>query len=67
MESYPDEGEWVSSKITESYVKYVKSLGFNSVRIPCGWVWAHLSDREQGQNRPCMACAGETSGWMVCG
>jgi endoglucanase len=34
MESYPDEGVWVSSKITESYVKYVKSLGFNSVRIP---------------------------------
>src|SRR5688572_3644799 len=52
MESYPDEGVWVSSKITESYVKYVKSLGFNAVRIPCSWVWAHLSDPAKAKIDP---------------
>jgi aryl-phospho-beta-D-glucosidase BglC (GH1 family) len=51
MES-PNEGEWVNSKITESYVKYIKSLGFNSVRLPCNWVWSHLSDRSKAKIDP---------------
>ena len=51
MES-PNEGDWQNSKLTESYVKYVKSLGFNAVRIPCSWVWAHLSDRSKAKIDP---------------
>jgi len=43
MES-PNEGEWVNSKITESYIKFLKQTGFNAVRLPTGWVWSHLSD-----------------------
>ncbi|MGN8055442.1 glycoside hydrolase family 5 protein [Pedobacter sp. 22163] len=43
MES-PKEGEWQNSKLTESYVKFVKQMGFNTVRIPCNWNWTHLSD-----------------------
>ncbi len=35
MES-PNEAEWVNSKITLSYVQFVKQLGFNTVRIPMG-------------------------------
>ena len=46
MES-PNEAEWVNSKITESYVKFVKQLGFNTVRLPTGWVWSHLSDPDK--------------------
>lgn len=46
MES-PVEAEWVNSKITESYVKFVKAKGFNAVRLPVGWVWTHLSDRDK--------------------
>ena len=66
MESYPDEGVWVSSKITESYVKYVKSLGFNSVRIPCSWVWAHLSDRSKATIDPAwLARVKQVVGWCV--
>jgi endoglucanase len=66
MESYPDEGVWVSSKITESYVKYVKSLGFNSVRIPCSWVWAHLSDRSKAKIDPAwLARVKQVVGWCV--
>ncbi|QSB26321.1 cellulase family glycosylhydrolase [Flavobacterium sp. CLA17] len=48
----PTEAEWVNSKITESYVKFVKELGFNSVRIPCGWVWTHLSDPAKAKIDP---------------
>ncbi|MCD0465266.1 cellulase family glycosylhydrolase [Flavobacterium sp. ENC] len=48
----PTEAEWVNSKITESYVKFVKELGFNSVRIPCGWVWTHLSDPTKAKIDP---------------
>jgi len=66
MESYPDEGVWVSSKITESYVKYVKSLGFNAVRIPCSWVWAHLSDPAKAKIDPAwLARVKEVVGWCV--
>jgi endoglucanase len=65
MES-PNEGEWVSSKITESYVKYIKSLGFNSVRIPCGWVWTHLSDRSKAKIDPAwLARVKEVVGYCV--
>ncbi|MDR7210705.1 cellulase family glycosylhydrolase [Flavobacterium piscis] len=41
------EGDWVSSEITESYVKFVKQIGFNAVRIPCNWHWTHLSDTDK--------------------
>jgi aryl-phospho-beta-D-glucosidase BglC (GH1 family) len=42
----PVEGEW-NSKVTESYVKFVKQIGFNSVRLSVGWVWGHLSDPDK--------------------
>ena len=45
MES-PVEGEW-NSKLTLDYVKFVKGLGFNTVRLPTGWVWSHLSDPDK--------------------
>ena len=45
----PTEAEWVNSKITESYVKFVKQIGFNAVRIPCNWNWTHLSDVDKAK------------------
>ena len=51
MES-PIEAEWVNSKITESYVKFVKQIGFNTVRLPTGWVWSHLSDPAKAKIDP---------------
>src|SRR5687767_14144365 len=51
MES-PKEAEWVNSKITESYVKFVKQIGFNTVRIPTGWVCTHLSDPAKAKIDP---------------
>ncbi|WP_419698568.1 cellulase family glycosylhydrolase [Mucilaginibacter sp. NFX135] len=65
MES-PNEGDWQSSKMTESYVKFVKSLGFNAVRIPCNWVWSHLSDRKKATIDPAwLARVKEVVGWCV--
>lgn len=65
MES-PNEGDWQSSKMTESYVKFVKGLGFNSVRIPCNWVWSHLSDPAKAKIDPAwLARVKEVVGWCV--
>jgi aryl-phospho-beta-D-glucosidase BglC (GH1 family) len=65
MES-PNEGDWVSSKITESYVKFVKQTGFNAVRLPCGWVWSHLSDPAKAKIDPAwLNRVKEVVGWCV--
>ena len=65
MES-PKEAEWVNSKITESYVKFVKQLGFNTVRLPCNWVWTHLSDRGKAKIDPVwLNRVKEVVGWCV--
>lgn len=65
MES-PNEGEWQNSKLTLSYVKFVKSIGFNSVRLPCNWVWSHLSDRKTAKIDPAwLTRVNEVVGWCV--
>lgn len=37
MEATGGETAWGNPQITESYVKYVKQLGFTAIRIPCAW------------------------------
>jgi endoglucanase len=65
MES-PHEADWVNSKITEAYVKFVKQLGFNAVRIPCNWVWSHLSDPAKAKIDPAwLNRVKEVVGWCV--
>ena len=65
MES-PNEADWVNSKITESYVKFLKQTGFNAVRLPCNWVWSHLSDRAKAKIDPAwLARVKEVVGWCV--
>lgn len=62
----PTEAEWVNSKITESYVKFVKQIGFNTVRIPTGWVTHHLSDRAKAKIDPAwLNRVKEVVGWCV--
>ena len=64
MES-PVEGEW-TSKVTESYVKFVKQIGFNAVRIPCNWHWSHLSDPAKAKIDPAwLNRVKEVVGWCV--
>lgn len=38
------ETAWQPTKTTQAVIDYVKSQGFRSVRIPCAWVWGHMSD-----------------------
>jgi aryl-phospho-beta-D-glucosidase BglC (GH1 family) len=65
MES-PNEGDWQTSKLTESYVKFVKQTGFNAVRIPCNWVWSHLSDPAKAKIDPVwLNRVKEVVGWCV--
>src|SRR5688572_12287933 len=65
MES-PAEGDWQNSKMTESYVKFVKQTGFNAVRIPCNWVWTHLSDPAKMKIDPVwLNRVKEVVGWCV--
>ena len=62
----PTEAEWVNSKITKEYVKFIKESGFNSVRIPCGWVWTHLSDPAKAKIDPAwLNRVKEVVGWCV--
>ena len=56
----------MNSKITESYVKFVKQLGFNTVRLPTGWVWSHLSNPEKMTIDPVwLNRVKEVVGWCV--
>jgi endoglucanase len=62
----PTEAEWVNSKITESYLKFVKQIGFNTVRLPTGWVKWHLSDRAKAKIDPAwLNRVKEVVGWCV--
>jgi aryl-phospho-beta-D-glucosidase BglC (GH1 family) len=62
----PTEAEWVSSKITESYIKFLKQKGFNTVRLPTGWVWTHLDDPAKMKiNQAWLNRVKEVVGWCV--
>ncbi len=37
MESTGGETSWQNTQTTQEIIDYVKSLGFNSIRIPCAW------------------------------
>jgi endoglucanase len=36
---------WGSPVITESFIKFVKQSGFNTIRIPCAWDWHHVDNK----------------------
>lgn len=65
MES-PVEGEWQTSKLTPEYVKFVKQMGFNTVRLPTNWVWTHLKDEKTMKIDPVwLARVKEVVKWCV--
>jgi len=37
LEAIGGETNWGNPKITESYVAFVKQIGFDAVRVPCSW------------------------------
>lgn len=44
LECPGNEGAWSGAKVNITYVRALKALGFNAVRIPCAWD-SHISDR----------------------
>lgn len=38
------ETAWQSTKTSQQIIDYVKAQGFRSIRIPCAWVYGHISD-----------------------
>lgn len=38
------ETAWQPTKTTQQIIDYVKAQGFRSVRIPCAWVFGHISN-----------------------
>jgi len=61
----PTEGLW-AGKVTESYVKFVKQLGFSTVRIPCNYLWTHSSDPAKAKiDAAWLARVKEVVGWCV--
>lgn len=37
LEAIGGETAWGNPKLTENYIKKIKELGFNAIRIPCAW------------------------------
>lgn len=52
MEAPGGETGWGNPQITESYIKFVKQLGFTAIRLPCAWNWSHLSNEATAQIDP---------------
>jgi endoglucanase len=44
LEAPGGESGWGNPAITEDYVKSVKQLGFNAIRLPCSWNWHHMEN-----------------------
>ena len=40
------ETHWQDTKTTADVIRYVKTQGFRSVRIPCNWRCGHISDAQ---------------------
>lgn len=47
LEATGGESAWGSPKITKSYIDFLKTKGFNSIRIPC--TWNQYSDPNTGE------------------
>lgn len=52
MEAPGGETGWGNPPITEDYVKFVKHLGFNAIRIPCEWNWYHMDNAKTAHIDP---------------
>lgn len=50
LEATGGETAWGNPRISEAYIKGLKALGFNAVRIPCAWN-SHLSNETTESDR----------------
>lgn len=65
MECPGSEGSWGTGLVTKEYIKGLKQLGFNAVRIPCAWD-SHVSDASTNTIDPkWLSRVEEVVGWCV--
>lgn len=65
MECPGEEGAWSGAKVNEEYIKGLKTLGFNAVRVPCAWD-SHISDASTNTIDPAwLNRVDEVIGWIV--
>nr|WP_321378769.1 cellulase family glycosylhydrolase [uncultured Bacteroides sp.] len=63
----PNEGDWQNgTKVTESYIKFLKAKGFNAIRLPCAYNWGKLIDPAKAKIDPAwLDRVHEVVGWCV--
>lgn len=65
METPDREGAWNCPVVNRDYVKGLKALGFNAVRVPCAWN-SHVSDAANNTiNASWLDRVDEVIGWIV--
>lgn len=52
MEAPGGESGWGNPAITEAYIKTIKQLGFNAIRIPCAWDLGHVDNQNTAHIDP---------------
>lgn len=63
--SVPSETAWGNPKVNEEYIKGLKQLGFNAVRIPCAWD-GYVTDKNNNTIDPAwLNRVHEVVGWIV--
>jgi aryl-phospho-beta-D-glucosidase BglC (GH1 family) len=50
LEAIGGETAWGNPRVTENYIKKIKELGFDAIRIPCAWT--QLYTRQAGGKQP---------------
>ncbi len=65
MEVPSGETGWGNPKVNQDYIKGLKALGFNAVRVPCAWD-SHVTDKNKNTIDPdWLARVDEVVGWIV--
>lgn len=65
MEVPSGETGWGNPKVSREYIRGLKTLGFNAVRIPCAWD-SHVSDKATNTIDPAwLDRVDEVVGWIV--
>lgn len=65
MECPGSEGSWGTGLVNREYIKGLRQLGFNAVRIPCAWD-SHVSDASTNTIDPSwLSRVEEVIGWCV--
>lgn len=61
----PSETAWGNPKVNEEYIKGLKQLGFNAIRIPCAWDGYVIDETNNTIDPAWLNRVNEVVGWIV--